>query len=150
MKKKPDKKKPPNYSGKILLIFFGAILVLYGASLLLLDAFGTHTTGQITVVRRELGDRQDPKANRYSYSVGYEFFLDDGSVVYGNTKTIGSSSAAGIAMGAAPVVYLAELPWINRLKEDISPLAATVFMGSGGFLIWAAFLKKERRKGKKT
>lgn len=135
---------------RILLTGVGMLLILYGASIPLLNAAGRQTTGQITVVRRELGDRRDPMANRYSYSVGYEFMLEDGTLVYGNTKTIGSSFDAGIAKGPAAVVYLKEMPQLNMLKEDVRPSPAPFVYGAlGALLLWAAYSKKVLKREKK-
>lgn len=135
------KKKP--MGPRILLTSFGVLLILYGASIPLLGMAGRHTTGRITEVRRELGDRRDPKANRYSYSVGYEFILEDGSLVYGNTKTIGSSYDAGIAKGPAGVVYLEALPQLSMLEEDARPSPAPFIYGAlGALLLWVAYSKK--------
>ncbi len=137
------KQKTRSIAPKILLTSIGVLLILYGASIPLLGAAGRHTTGQITVVRRELGDRRDPIANRYGYSVGYEFTLEDGTVIYGNTKTIGSSFDAGIAKGPAGVVYMESFPYLNMLEQDtrISP-APFIYIALGALLLWVAYSKK--------
>lgn len=128
---------------RILLTSFGVLLLLYGAGILLLGVAGRDTQGRITEVRRELGDRRDPMANRYSYSVGYEFDLEDGTVVYGNTKTIGSSFDAGISKGPAEIVYLSAWPHFNMLKADaaFSP-APFIYVFLGLLLLWVAYSKK--------
>ncbi|NCC05902.1 MAG: hypothetical protein EOM37_18110, partial [Proteobacteria bacterium] len=72
---------------RIIVFVVGLLLALYGAIIPLLPVIGARTSGEITVVRRELGDRQAPVANSYSYSVGFEFALPDGRVIPGNTKT---------------------------------------------------------------
>jgi len=144
------KKKPGKLGPRILLTAFGVLLIAYGASIPLLGIAGRHTAGQITEVRRELGDRRDPMANRYSYSIGFEFTTEDGRLVYGNTKTIGSSFDAGIAKGPAGVVYLESFPQLCMLEEDVRPTPAPFIYGAlGVLLLWVAYSKKvlwSRRK----
>ncbi|MBP9943422.1 MAG: hypothetical protein KBF11_02610 [Desulfomicrobium sp.] len=120
---------------RIIVFAVGLLLALYGAVMPLLPYIGARASGEITVIRRELGDRQDPMPNRYSYSVGYEFPLPDGRIVFGNTKTIGSATSAGMSKGASGVYYLPALPYVNALEIDtrfdvgkIALLAAGIFL----------------------
>jgi hypothetical protein len=70
----------------------------------LLSVIGIRTQGEITVIHREGGERDEAVPNRYSYSVGYEFALDDGTIICGNTKVIGNAYSAGISkVGAGPL-----------------------------------------------
>jgi len=79
---------------------------------------GEKTQGTITVIRREGGERDEAIPNRYSYSVGYEFLLDDGKVISGNTKVIGNAYNAGISRGQASIRYLKIFPYLNALESD--------------------------------
>lgn len=103
---------------KILLIIIGIALSLYGMMMPLLSVVGERTQGTITVVRREGGERDEAIPNRYSYSVGYEFLLDDGTVISGNTKVIGNAYNAGISKGQTFIRYLKIFPYINALESD--------------------------------
>lgn len=103
---------------KMFLIFIGIGLALYGTMMPLLSVIGERTQGMITVVRREGGERDDAVPNRYSYSVGYEFLLDDGTVISGNTKVIGNAYNAGISTGQAFIRYLKIFPYLNALDSD--------------------------------
>jgi len=103
---------------KIFLIFLGIVLSLYGTMMPLLSVIGERTQGLITVVRREGGERDEAVPNRYSYSVGYEFLLDDGAVISGNTKVIGNAYNAGISRGQASIRYLRIFPYLNALEFD--------------------------------
>ncbi len=120
---------------RIIVFAVGVLLALYGAVMPLLPFIGARASGEITVIRRELGDRQDPMPNRYSYSVGYEFSLPDGRIVSGTTKTIGSATSAGMSKGKSGVYYLPGLPYVNALEKDarfdfgkIALLAAGIFL----------------------
>lgn len=130
------------WPGRLLLLSVGLLLLLYGLVMPLLPYIGQRTQGEITSIRRELGDRQDPMANRYSYSVGYEFALPDGKVVYGNTKVIGSSFSAGLPKGKAGVYYLPAFPYVNALERDTRPdMGKIAILAAGALLCLAAFRK---------
>lgn len=116
------------WAGRLILGFVGLLLALYGFLMPMLGFIGERTTGEVTVVRRELGDRRDPKANRYSWSVGFEFTLPDGRIIGGNTKTIGDAQSSGIAMGPHPVRYLADFPHLNALEKDTRLDAGNIIM----------------------
>ena len=124
-----------------MLFLVGAAFVLYGVVMPILPYAGTRTEAEITTVRRELGDRQDPLPNRYSWSVGYEFALPGGTVVHGNTKVIGSSYSAGIAKGPAVAHYLPALPWVNALERDTRPDMGKAVMVAAGALLCIAALR---------
>lgn len=128
-----------NLAARSMLFLVGAAFVLYGVVMPILPYAGTRTKAEITTVRRELGDRQDPLPNRYSWSVGYEFALPDGTVVHGNTKVIGSSYSAGIAKGPAVAHYLPALPWVNALERDTRPdMGKAVVVAAGALLCFVA------------
>jgi len=120
---------------KVFLIFIGIGLSLYGMMMPLLSVVGEKTQGTITVVRREGGERAEAIPNRYSYSVGYKFLLDDGTVVYGNTKVIGNAYNAGISKGQASIRYLKILPYVNTLEADTTLSVEHVILLAVGVLI---------------
>ncbi|GAB6110432.1 hypothetical protein [Desulfomicrobium salsuginis] len=127
-------------AARSMLFLVGTAFVLYGVVMPILPFAGARTEAEITTVRRELGDRQDPMANRYSWAVGYEFVLPGGTVVHGNTKVIGSSYSAGIAKGPAVAHYLPSLPWVNALERDTRPdLGKAVMVAAGALLCFVAF-----------
>lgn len=134
------KSRPNRLPGRIFLLAAGLLLLLYGAVTPLLPFIGQRASGEITTVRRELGERSDPLPNRYSYSVGYEFTLPDGRVIHGNTKVIGSSFNSGIAKGKAGVLYLPGLPWVNALERETRFDAGKIaILAAGAFLCFMAF-----------
>jgi hypothetical protein len=130
---------------RIIVFVVGLLLALYGAIIPLLPVIGARTSGEITVVRRELGDRQAPVANSYSYSVGFEFALPDGRVIPGNTKTIGTAMSAGISKGQSAVFYLPALPYVNALERDARfDLGKVAILAAGLFLCFAAIRRRIR------
>lgn len=130
---------------RIIVFVVGLLLTLYGAIIPLLPVIGARASGEITVVRRELGDRQAPVANSYSYSVGFEFPLPDGRVIPGNTKTIGTATSAGISKGKSPVFYLPALPYVNALERDARfDLGKVAILAAGLFLCFAAIRRQIR------
>ena len=121
---------------KVFLIFIGIGLSLYGMMMPLLSVVGEKTQGTITVVRREGGERDETIPNRYSYSVGFEFLLDDGTVIYGNTKVIGNAYNAGISRGQASIRYLKIFPYLNALESDTTlSVEHVILIAVGVFII---------------
>ena len=121
---------------KIFLIIIGIVLSLYGTMMPLLYVIGEKTQGTITVVRREGGERDEAIPNRYSYSVGFEFLLDDGTVIYGNTKVIGNAYNAGISKGQASICYLKIFPYLNALEADTTlSVEHVILIAVGVFII---------------
>jgi len=121
---------------KIFLIFLGIVLSLYGMMMPLLSVIGERTQGLITVVRREGGERDEAVPNRYSYSVGYEFLLDDGAVISGNTKVIGNAYNAGISRGQASIRYLRIFPYLNAVEADTTlSVEHVILLAVGAFII---------------
>jgi hypothetical protein len=141
----PYTPKTKSRAPRIILCVAGLLLALYGTLIPLLPLIGARATGEITVIRRELGDRQDPVANRYSYSVGYEFTLPDGRIIPGNTKVIGSAVSAGISKGSSAVFYLPAQPYVNALERDTRfDLGKVAILAAGVFLCFAAVTRKTK------
>lgn len=121
---------------KIFLVIIGIGLSLYGMMMPLLSVLGERTPGMITVVRREGGERDEAIPNRYSYSVGYEFLLDDGTVISGNTKVIGNAYNAGISRGQTSIRYLKLFPYLNALEADTTlSVEHVILIAVGVFII---------------
>jgi len=123
-------------AGRILLAAVGVMLMLYAAVFSLLPLIGERTAGEVTVVRRELGESGGPIPNRYLFSIGYEFRLPDGRTVGGTTKRIGNAYSAGISKGPAIVCFLRGFPYVSALDADAGPSWGKALMASvGGFLL---------------
>ena len=120
---------------KVFLIFIGIGLAFYGTMIPLLSVIGERTQGMITVIRREGGERNEAVPNRYSYAVGYEFSLDDGTVISGNTKVIGNAYNAGVSKGQASIRYLKTLPYLNALESGTALSIEHVILVAVGILI---------------
>jgi len=141
----PDAVKTMSPAPRIILGVVGLLLAFYGTLIPLLPLVGARAAGEITVIRRELGDRQDPMPNRYSYSVGFEFTLPDGRIIPGNTKVIGSAVSAGISKGKSAVFYLPALPYVNALERDTRfDLGKVAILAAGVFLCFAAARRKTK------
>lgn len=135
--------KPRPLAFRIILGAVGLLLELYGSFIPLLPMIGARAAGEITVIRRELGDQQNPVTNRYSYSVGYEFALPDGRIIPGNSKAIGNAVSAGISKGSSAVFYLPALPHMNALERDTRfDLGKVAILAAGALLCFAAVTRK--------
>lgn len=130
--------------GRLVLGTVGLLLLLYAVLIPLLGVLGERTIAQVNVVRRELGDRQDPIANRYSWAVGFEFRLPDGRLIPGNTKVIGSDSNAGIAKGPHPVRYFSSFPYLNALEQDTRLDGGKFVMLGFGSLLFVLALRLKK------
>ncbi len=142
---------------KILLMVIGFAFILYGTLIPLLPYIGEKTIGEVTEIRRELGERDETVPNQYSYAVGYEFKLEDGSTIYGNTKNIGDAINAGVPLGETTVYYLKILPNINAMERDTDFSVATLLIPAIGvvliiinFNVGKRKKKRKRKKPKKT
>lgn len=142
-----------NVLTKILLMVIGFAFVLYGTLIPLLPYIGEKTIGEVTDIRRELGERDETIRNQYSYAIGFEFKIEDGTTVYGNTKNIGDAINAGISLGETTVYYLKIFPNINALERDTVFSVGTLLIPAiGVVLIIVAFnvgKRKKRTKRKK-
>ena len=137
-------------AGRILLAAVGAMLMLYAAVFSLLPLIGERAAGEVTVVRRELGESGGPIPNRYLYSIGYEFRLPDGRSIGGTAKRIGSAYSAGISKGPAAVWFLRGFPYVNALDGDAGPSWGKALLASvGGFFLAISLRGRARPAGRK-
>jgi hypothetical protein len=128
----------------ILITLLGLALIVMGTSRIMLGFAGERASGIVTSIRREGGDRDEAVPNRYSYSVGYEFVLDDGTIIPGNTKVIGSATGTGIPAGPMPVRYFKVCPYINALETDVGFSIGSLILIATGILLIAVALRIRR------
>lgn len=132
-----------------LLTALGCALILWGVGRPLLGVFGARSLGQITVVRKQGGERNEAVPGRYTYAIGFEFALPSGQVVSGSTTRLGNYAGPYNlpSAQAAPVRYLAAIPAINALEVDTHlDLEYAIVCLVGGMLIFRDRLGKSRRK----
>ncbi|MDD4796162.1 MAG: hypothetical protein PHO66_00135 [Eubacteriales bacterium] len=123
----------------VLMTLLGLALIAMGTSRIVLGFAGERATGIVTSIRREGGERDEAVPNRYSYSVGYEFVLDDATIVSGNTKVIGSATGTGISAGPIAVRYFKVCPSINALETDTGfSMGSLLLIATGIFLVVVA------------
>ena len=105
---------------RLLISFIGLIMILYSLFLVSIGLLGTNTFGTITSYTRIMGERDEIIPNRYTYSLGYQFFVEE--KVYG-----GSSTVIGSPLFIEPdgnsfveIMYIEKIPNLNALKTDTS------------------------------
>lgn len=139
--------------GRILLCALGVLMLAWGVVMPMVTLFGDEASGEITSVRRQLGDRGEAIPNRYAYAIGYSFSLPDGTSVTGYTQRLGdyfSPKSLG-KTGEIRVRYFPALPRLNTIDRGwgvaFEYLAMAVL---GALLIYLSTKKKstERRKPK--
>lgn len=137
---------------RIFLLFVGLLLAAYAVLAPTLNLVGVRTTGTITEVRRQHGERNEAVPNRYEYGVGYHFVLPDGRKIHGSATVVGNSYSAGIAKGPTPVRYLAAWPRINMLERETRFNIAHLIIGGVGILMVVLAFKRAKgaRRPKKA
>ena len=133
--------------GDALLLVVGLLLVAYGVLYSLLPLIGEKTTGEVTVVRRELGKAGSAIPNRYLYSIGYDIRLPDGQMASGTAKRFGNAYSAGISRGPADVWFLRAFPPVNELDCDAGLSWDKTLMAAAGILLLAIPARKLVRRG---
>ncbi len=103
---------------RAFLLLLGLVLAGYAVLAPALRLWGTRTLGTVTEVRRQGGERNTAERNRYDYGVGYHFTLPDGRRIEGSATVVGNAVGAGVAIGPAPVRYLAAWPRVNLLEAQ--------------------------------
>ena len=106
------------YAAKFIITSIGVLIILTGIVWGMLGILGEKTTGLITDVRREMGERTDSKSGSYTYSIGYSFKLPDGELVYGYAKEVSDGVYIKNPNTPVNIRYLKILPQINALEKD--------------------------------
>ena len=134
----------------VFLLMLGLILTGYAIGIPMLQLVGTRTTGTVTVIRRQGGERNEMTRNLYDYGVGFYFVLPDGRKIEGGTTIVGTSFNAGIAKGPVAVLYLKPFPRIHQLeKYSQFSLAHLILIGTGIFLLSIAVKRDKKSADRK-
>lgn len=130
--------------GRLLIRTLALALLTWGAGMPLLALLGSTTEGEITHVRRQLGDRGEAIPNRYTYTISYQFHHPDGRTISGHSQRVGDYfSPKDMRVGKkVEVRYLAAFPWISQIEWSWGALIEYLLVGATG----AALLLLTRRK----
>ncbi len=131
---------------RTFLLLVGLMLATYAVLAPTLKIVGARTTGTITEVRRQHGERNEATPNRYAYGVGYHFVLPDGRKIHGTATVVGNAHSAGIPKGPTRVRYLAAWPRINMLERETEFNIGHLIIGGVGVLMMGLALKPGKRK----
>jgi hypothetical protein len=123
---------------RILITLAGAVLTLTGSAQMLLGLAGERVTAVVTSVRREAEEPGDAGSGKYTYRVGYTFYLPDGREISGYAKQIGDAvylKADGTSTIA--VRYFTGFPWLSVPEANTGIRAGQfVFILIGVGLMW--------------
>ncbi len=135
----------------VFLMVLGIILTGYAILMPMLQIIGTRTTGIITDIRRQGGERNEMTRNLYDYGVGFYFVLPDGRKIEGGATVVGTSYSAGIAKGPVSILYLRQFPRIHQFEKYTQfSIGNLVLIGTGICLISISIKRhKKKRLGKK-
>ncbi|MEA4846702.1 MAG: DUF3592 domain-containing protein [Clostridiaceae bacterium] len=135
--------------GLIIVIFTAVIFIAFGLIRISLGFIGEKETAVITDIRRQGGERDDPKPNRYNYAVGYSFTLPDGKKINGSTYKIGDSVYIKIKNSNAGMVnvrYLKAFPQINAIESETGLyMGNIIIIGAGAVMISLIKPRKTRK-----
>ena len=137
--------KKNGIAARILLSLLGVSMILYGIETMILGAVGVHATAVITSVRRQGGERNDALPGRYTYSIGYCFFLPDGTAVEGSATEIGGAAylkADGTSTTGAR--YLEFAPFIHALERDTNLTFGQLILIAVGIFLIAAINRQSK------
>ncbi|MGD9569753.1 MAG: hypothetical protein AB7V48_15825 [Sedimentibacter sp.] len=122
---------------RMFVTIIGILFIMYSIVWGMLGILGEKTTGLITDVRREMGERDEPKSGSYTYSISYSFELPDGKLVYGYAKEISDGVFIKKPNTSVNVRYLEILPQINALEKDAAfDLGKITMILTGCFLVF--------------
>ncbi|MDP2874587.1 MAG: hypothetical protein Q8O00_00295 [Holophaga sp.] len=102
---------------RIFLVSMGLLLAGYASLAPLLGIIGARTTGTITAVRRQGGERNEMARNRYDYGVGYHFATSYGQIIHGSATLVGTSYQAPCLTGPVAIRYLEAFPRLHLLER---------------------------------
>ncbi|MBA3030558.1 MAG: hypothetical protein FP816_17335 [Desulfobacteraceae bacterium] len=131
----------------IFLMVLGFILAGYAILAPMLKIIGTRTTGFVTDVRRQGGERNEMTRNQYNYGVGFYFILPNGKRIEGGATVVGSSYSAGVPKGPVSILYLKSFPRIHILEEFARfSIGNVILIGTGLLLIYFSLKGDKTRK----
>ena len=131
-------KRKPKLIRRILFTFIGISLLLTGSALMLLGLAGERATAVVTSVQRDEGERDDAKQGKYTYRIGYSFYLPDGREISGTAKLFSDGTdLKADGKWTVPVRYFTGFPWLNVPEENTGIRASQfVLIVIGVGIIW--------------
>jgi len=138
-----------NYFWRFVISLIGIILIMFPIYQVTIGLFGENTIGTITSYERILGERNEIIPNRYTYSLGYAFTINN-ELYYGSTTII--NSPIYIKPNGNQLIeiqYMINYPYLNALTIDTSiNIGKFVLMGFGVLLICVMNPKKYKSNKK--
>ena len=132
------------YFWRVFISFIGLVLILYPLFNISIGLVGQDTIGTITSYQRILGERDEVIPNRYTYSLGYKFYVNE--VEYHNSTTVINSPLFIKPDGKSliEIRYIKEFPKFNTLKSDTYiDIGKLMMIILGVFLIYVMNPKKK-------
>lgn len=129
---------------RYIIQLIGLLLILYSTYLMCIGVFGSDTVGIITSYRRIMGERDEVNPNRYTYSLGYKFYINEKEYSGHSTLIASPLYIKADGTGLIEIMYIKQVPSLNALKKDTtldSGKLALILMGS--FLIYSMNIKKK-------
>lgn len=135
------------YFWRFIISLIGISMLMMPVFYLSLGLFGTTHIGTMTSYRRILGERGEVIPNRYTYSLGYQFYVND-------VKYEGSSTVINSPLFIKPdgnslieVRYIESAPYLNALASDTKfDIGKFAISGMGIFLIKIMNPHEKRKK----
>lgn len=124
---------------RIILSALGILLMIWDIGAPLVALTGAEAQGQITHVRRQLGDRNEAIPNRYTFAITYKFRLPDGTLRTGTSQRIGDFFSPGRLGVGSPVTirYAPFAPGLSVMDWRLGSLIENILAAAlGAVLLW--------------
>lgn len=128
---------------RFLIRLIGLVLILYSLYSVSIGLFGSETVGTITHIRRIMGERNESIPNRYTYSLGYQFYVSEHEYT-GSSTIIASPIYIKVTdKNLIEIKYIKNAPFLNLLSREADiNIGKFIMIGFGSFLIYIMKVKK--------
>ena len=129
---------------RLFISFIGIIMIVYSLFLINIGLFGSNTVGIITSYRRIMGERDEVIPNRYTYSLGYKFYINKKEYSGHSTLIASPLFIKADGTGLIEIMYIKQVPSLNALKKDTTlDFGKLALILTGSFLIYSMNIKKK-------
>jgi len=133
---------------KIMIFIIGMLLVVWGGIHFALGLAGDTAVALDVKMRRFGGERDEAIANRYSYSISYDFITRNGHRVSGHSESVGNAFTAD---APSRICYFTAAPYINAPAEKCGFCGHSITLSGTGLLImWPAGWRQWCAGGRKV
>lgn len=139
------------YFWRVVISTIGISMIMSSLFFVTLGMIGEETYGFITTYRRILGERGEVIPNRYTYSLGYKFYVDD-------TEYSGSTTVINSPLFIKPdgksliqISYLSSAPYLSSVTSETQiDMGKFALVSFGILLVVVMNPSKKSKRNKKS